>query len=84
MLDRLTRDEGLEKTLREMLQSLIKLRKSNWGHSPPSSLAGSGLDSLPGAATFSLEPNLYAPDGEVLTMEEINFLQDLGFSEDDG
>lgn len=85
VLDRLSRDESLDQTLREMLESLVKLRKSNWGHSPPSSLAGgSGPDSLPGAGTFSLDPTFYAPDGEALTMEEYSFLQEFGIAEDDG
>ena len=84
VLDRLSRDEGLDPTLSEMLQSLVKLRKSNWGHSPPSSLTGSGPDSLPGAGTFSLDPTFYAPDGEALTMEEYSFLQEFGIAEDDG
>ena len=56
-----------------MLQSLIKLRRSNWGHSPPGSVAGAGQgagqDSLPGAGTFSLDPTFYAPDGEVRKMK---------------
>ena len=84
VLDRLSHDESLDRSLSEMLQSLVKLRKSNWGHSPPSSLTGSGPDSLPGAASFSLDPTFYAPDGEVLTMEEYSFLQEFGIAEDEG
>ena len=41
-LDTLSRDPELEPALAEMLQSLVKLRKSNWGHSPPGSVAGAG------------------------------------------
>ena len=55
----------LDTGLVEMLQSVIKLRKSNWGHSPPGSVAGAGQDSLPGVATSSLDPTFYAPDGQV-------------------
>ena len=62
-LDTLSRDPALDKTLAEMLQSLVKLRKNNWGHSPPGSVAGQ--DSQPGVGTFSLDPTFYAPDGQV-------------------
>ena len=62
-LETLSQDPGLEKSLAEMLECLVKLRKSNWGHSPPGSVAGQ--DSLPGAGTFSLDPTFYAPDGQV-------------------
>jgi len=87
-LDTLSRDPELEPALAEMLQSLVKLRKSNWGHSPPGSVAGAGQgagqDSLPGAGTFSLDPTFYAPDGEALTMEEYSFLEEYGLADDDG
>merc|ERR1719310_1315401 len=39
-LETISRGPELDKTLSEMLQSLVKLRKSNWGHSPPGSTAG--------------------------------------------
>ena len=65
VLDRLSQDETLERSLGEMLESLVKLRKSNWGHSPPGSVAGQGQEALPGVGTFSLDPTFYAPDGQV-------------------
>ena len=63
VLDKLSQDPSLDKSLAEMLGSLVKLRKSNWGHSPPSSVAGQ--DPLPGVSSFSLDPTFYAPDGQV-------------------
>ena len=85
VLERLTQDPELEKSLSDQLQSLVKLRKSNWGHSPPSSLTGSGPDSLPGTSSaISLDPTFYAPDGEILTMEEYSFLQEFGIAEEEG
>lgn len=65
-LEALSVSPALDTSLAEMLQSVIKLRKSNWGHSPPSSVAGAVAgDSLPGVGTFSLDPTFYAPDGQV-------------------
>jgi len=74
----------LDTGLAEMLQSVINLRKSNWGHSPPGSVAGAGQDSLPGVGTSSLDPTFYAPDGQELTMEEYSFLEEYGLADDDG
>jgi len=81
-LDKLSADPDLDKSLAELLQGLVKLRRSNWGHSPPGSVAGQ--DSLPGLGTFSLDPTFYAPDGQVLTMEEYSFLEEYGLADDDG
>lgn len=68
---------SLEPSLAESLKSLVKLRAANWGHSPP----GSALpmqDITPGLGTYQLDPTFYAPDGEVLTMEEYTFLEEYG------
>jgi len=84
-LDVLSNSSGLDSSLMEMLKSLIKLRGSNWGHSPPSSIAGAGVDQLPGLGTYQLDPTFYAPDGQTLTMEEYSFLEEFGFNnEEDG
>ena len=64
-LDQLSETLGLEASLVEMLKSLVKLRRSNWGHSPPSSVAAGGSDQTPGLGTYQLDPTFYAPDGEV-------------------
>jgi len=66
----------LEDSLAEMLINLVKLRNSNWGHSPPSSIQMQ--PESPGLGTFNLEPVFYAPDGQELTMEEYDFLQEYG------
>jgi len=81
-LDQLSDTSSLEASLAEMLKSLVKLRKSNWGHSPPSSVAGG--DQLPGMGSFQLDPTFYAPDGEALTMEEYSFLEEYGVNDEDG
>ena len=65
-LEKLSETPGMEATLVDMLKSLVKLRKSNWGHSPPSSVAGGGgADQMPGLGTYQLDPTFYAPDGQV-------------------
>ena len=46
---------------------------------PTSASAGD----LPGLGSFELDPVFYAPDGQVLTMEEYNFLQEYGVGDDD-
>ena len=38
---------------------------------------------LPGLGTYELEPVFYAPDGQVLTMEEYDFLQEYGINDDE-
>ena len=63
-LDKLASTSDMESSLIEMLKNLVKLRKSNWGHSPPGSVAGSG-DQMPGMGTYQLDPTFYAPDGQV-------------------
>jgi len=84
-LDQLSETLGLEASLVEMLKSLVKLRRSNWGHSPPSSVAGGGgSDQLPGLGSYQLDPTFYAPDGEALTMEEYSFLEEYGVNDEDG
>lgn len=77
----------LEASLVEMLKSLVKLRRANWGHSPPSSVvagAGGVADQMPGLGTYQLDPTFYAPDGEALTMEEYSFLEEYGVNDEDG
>ena len=75
-LETLAASPELEPGLAEMLQSVIKLRKSNWGHSPPGSVAGAVTgDSLPGVGTFFLDPTFYSPDGQVSnTMDSLAFI----------
>ena len=75
-LEALAVSPELDTSLEEMLQSVIKLRKSNWGHSPPGSVAGAVTgDSLPGVGTFFLDPTFYAPDGQVSnTMDSLAFI----------
>ena len=55
--------ETLEPSLAEMLRSLVKLRASNWGHSPPNSV--SGVEAGPGPGAPQLDPTFYSPDGQV-------------------
>jgi len=83
-LDKLAETPNLEAMLVEMLKSLVKLRRSNWGHSPPSSVAAGGSDQTPGLGTYQLDPTFYAPDGETLTMEEYSFLEEYGVNDEDG
>jgi len=84
-LEKLSETPGMEDTLVDMLKSLVKLRKSNWGHSPPSSVAGGGgADQMPGLGTYQLDPTFYAPDGQTLTMEEYSFLEEYGVNDEDG
>jgi len=82
-LDKLASTSDMESSLIEMLKNLVKLRKSNWGHSPPGSVAGSG-DQMPGMGTYQLDPTFYAPDGQTLTMEEYSFLEEYGINEEEG
>ena len=71
-LEKLSETPGMEATLVDMLKSLVKLRKSNWGHSPPSSVAaGGGSDQMPGLGTYQLDPTFYAPDGQVDQLTQI-------------
>jgi len=77
----LSNSPSLEPGLADSLQSLIKLRNSNWGHSPPST--AQVQPELPGLGTFQLDPVFYAPDGQVLTMEEYDFLQEYGVNDED-
>lgn len=83
-LEKLSETPGMEASLVEMLKSLVKLRKSNWGHSPPGSVAGGGVDQMPGLGTYQLDPTFYAPDGQTLTMEEYSFLEEYGVNDEDG
>jgi len=80
-LSALSNSPSLEAGLAEMLVSLIKLRNSNWGHSPPST--AQIQPDLPGLGTFQLDPVFYAPDGQVLTMEEYDFLQEYEANDED-
>jgi len=75
-LDRLASTD-LEDGLEEMLISLVRLRAAHWGHSPPGSAA---VQEMPGS--FQLDPTFYAPDGEVMTMEEYSFMEEMGASEE--
>eukprot|EP00092_Neocalanus_flemingeri_P029730 GFUD01032278.1.p1 GENE.GFUD01032278.1~~GFUD01032278.1.p1 ORF type:complete len:408 (+),score=104.57 GFUD01032278.1:35-1258(+) len=84
-LDTLSDTAGMEASLVDMLKSLVKLRRSNWGHSPPSSVVtNTGSDQTPGLGTYQLDPTFYAPDGEALTMEEYSFLEEYGVNDEDG
>ena len=38
---------------------------------------------LPGLGTYELEPVFYAPDGQELTMEEYDFMQEYGMNDED-
>merc|ERR1719209_46223 len=77
-LDRLADSKDLEEDgLEEMLRSLVRLRAAHWGHSPPGSAA---VQEMPGS--FQLDPTFYAPDGEVMTMEEYSFMEEMGASEE--
>merc|ERR1712142_1384179 len=78
-LEKLSETPGMEASLVEMLKSLVKLRKSNWGHSPPGSVAGGGVDQMPGLGTYQLDPTFYAPDGQ-----EYSFLEEYGVNDEDG
>jgi hypothetical protein len=83
----------LEPILVEMLTSLISLRNSNWGHNlpdgggPVANGTSAVVDSLPmpvpSLGTYELEPVFYAPDGQELTMEEYDFLQEYGVNDED-
>ena len=83
-LQALSQRPDLDRGLSEMLASLARLRSANWGHSPPgtASVAG-GQPELPGVGTYQLDPVFYAPDGQVLTMEEYNFLQEYGVGDEE-
>jgi len=84
-LEKLSETPGMEDTLAEMLKNVVKLRRSNWGHSPPSSVSGGGVDQMPGLGTYQLDPTFYAPDGQqTLTMEEYSFLEEYGVNDEDG
>eukprot|EP00088_Acartia_fossae_P040932 TRINITY_DN4268_c0_g2_i1.p1 TRINITY_DN4268_c0_g2~~TRINITY_DN4268_c0_g2_i1.p1 ORF type:complete len:420 (+),score=101.32 TRINITY_DN4268_c0_g2_i1:53-1312(+) len=74
-----------EPILAEMLSNLIALRDTNWGHADTAANAGDAQDQvpLPGLGTYELEPVFYAPDGQVLTMEEYDFLQEYGINDDE-
>lgn len=85
LLTKVSLDESLDEENAELLSGLIKLRSCNWGHSPSIlSLPASGSSQdLPGLGTFELDPVFYAPDGQPLTMEEYNFLQEYTGGDDD-
>ena len=70
ILDILSRDGRLEEGLADMLCNLVRLRSANWGQSAPGS---AGPQETPGV--FQQEPMFYMPDGEMLTMEEYNFME---------
>jgi len=72
ILDTLSGEARLEEGLADMLRSLVRLRSAHWGHSPPGSAAP---QEIPGA--FQLDPTFYTPDGEVMTMEEYSFLEEM-------
>jgi len=81
LLKKLSQDESLNEECVELLSGLTKLHSCNWGHSPSLPTSGSSQD-LPGLGTFALDPVFYAPDGQPLTMEEYNFLQEYTGDED--
>lgn len=78
-LDTLSGGAGLEEGLADMLRSLVRLRSAHWGHSPPGSATP---QEIPGA--FQLDPTFYTPDGEVMTMEEYSFMEEMGAGDDFG
>jgi len=82
VLEELSGDERLEPKDAELVTNLVKLRSANWGHSPTIPTSASAGD-LPGLGSFELDPVFYAPDGQVLTMDEYNFLQEYGVGDDD-
>jgi len=80
-LTELSLSAEVEPDMSEMLSNLVKLRNSNWGHSPPST--AQIQPDQPGLGTFELDPVFYAPDGQVLTMEEYDFLEEYGVNDED-
>lgn len=72
-----TGGEELEEGGADMIRSLVRLRAANWGHSPPGT---ANIQEMPGA--FQLDPTFYAPDGEVMTMEEYSFMEEMGAGDD--
>lgn len=90
-LGELSETADMEPILVEMLTNLINLRSTAWGHkvtssvsaTSPSSSGPPSVDLLPGLGSYELEPVFYAPDGQVLTMEEYDFLQEYGITDED-
>jgi len=87
-LTELSNTPEMESILVEMLTNLVSLRNTAWGHKVNTSVSApssgpSSVDLLPGLGTYELEPVFYAPDGQVLTMEEYDFLQEYGITDDE-
>lgn len=80
-LTELSLSAEVEPDMADMLSNLVKLRNSNWGHSPPST--AQIPSEQPGLGTFALDPVFYAPDGQILTMEEYDFLEEYGVNDED-
>ncbi|GIY77066.1 polyadenylate-binding protein-interacting protein 1 [Caerostris darwini] len=70
-LKKLANSVDYTRNIKDMINSVIKLRDSNWGRLTPTE--NSGYETSPPTAVD--EPVMYGPDGKPMTADELTFLQ---------
>ncbi|XP_015908078.1 polyadenylate-binding protein-interacting protein 1 isoform X2 [Parasteatoda tepidariorum] len=71
-LKNLASNQEFTRNIRDMINSVIKLRESDWGRSSHTT-ENSGYETAP--PTSLDEPVMYGPDGKPMTADELMFLQ---------